>query len=41
MRAAGVLCRMEEWTEMWHVFQMLPIKKAAEAMERIGTFLLS
>lgn len=41
LQAAGVLCRMEEWKEMWHVFQMLPIKKAAEAMEHIGRFLLS
>ncbi len=40
MRSAGVLCRMEEWTEMWHVFQMLPIKKAGEAMEHVGRFLL-
>ena len=40
MRAAGVLCQMEEWKEMWHVFQMMPIKKAAEAMERVGQFLL-
>lgn len=40
MRAAGALCQMEEWTEMWHVFQMLPIKRAAEAMERVGKFLL-
>lgn len=40
MRAAGVLCQMEEWTEMWHVFQMMPIRKAAEAMEHIGRFLL-
>lgn len=40
MRAAGVLCRMEEWTEMWHVFQMMPIKKAAEAMEHVKDFLL-
>lgn len=40
MRSAGVLCRMEEWTEMWHVFQMMPIKKAAEAMEHVGEFLL-
>ena len=40
MRAAGVLCRMEEWKEMWHVFQMMPIKKAAEAMEHVGEFLL-
>ena len=36
----GVLCRMEEWKDMWHVFQMLPIKKAGEAMEHIGAFLL-
>lgn len=40
MRAAGVLCQMEEWTEMWHVFQMMPIKRAAEAMEHVGAFLL-
>ena len=40
VRAAGVLCRMEEWKEMWHVFQMMPIKKAAEAMEHVGEFLL-
>lgn len=40
MRAAGVLCQMEEWTEMWHVFQMMPIRKAAEAMEHVGRFLL-
>lgn len=40
MRAAGVMCRMEEWKDMWHVFQILPIKKAAEAMEHIGQFLL-
>lgn len=39
MQAAGVLCRMEEWKEMWHVFQMLPIKKAGEAIEHIGRFL--
>ncbi len=40
MRAAGALCRLEEWTEMWHVFQMMPIKKAGEAMEHVGEFLL-
>ena len=41
MAQCGVLCHLEEWQDMWHVFQMLPIKKAAEAMEHIGTFLLS
>lgn len=40
MRSAGVLCQMEEWTEMWHVFQLMPIKRAAEAMEHVGKFLL-
>ena len=41
MTAAGVVCRMEEWQDMWHVFQMFPIKKAAQAMEHIGQFLLN
>ena len=40
MTVAGVVCRMEEWQDMWHVFQMFPIKKAAHAMEHIGQFLL-
>ena len=40
MTAAGVVCRMEEWQDMWHVFQMFPIKKAAHAIEHIGNFLL-
>lgn len=40
MRSAGVLCQMEEWKEMWHVFQMMPIKRAGEAMDRVGRFLL-
>lgn len=39
MRSAGVLCRMEEWEELWHVFQIMPIKKAAEAMEHVKDFL--
>ena len=40
MTAAGAVCRMEEWQDMWHVFQMFPIKKAAQAMEHVGQFLL-
>lgn len=40
MRAAGVPCQMEEWTDMWHVFQIMPIKRAAEAMAHVGEFLL-
>ena len=37
---AAVPCRLEVWTDLWHVFQMFPIKKATEAMESIGRFLL-
>jgi acetyl esterase/lipase len=39
MAKAGVFCRLEEWAEMWHVFQMYPIKRAGEAMDHIGAFL--
>ena len=37
---AGIPCRLETWPEMWHVFQMFPIKRASQAMEHIGRFLL-
>lgn len=37
---AGIPCRLEVWNDMWHVFQMFPMKKASEAMESIGRFLL-
>lgn len=40
MCAAGVSCHMEVFEDMWHVFQMFPIKKAAAAMEEMGRFLL-
>lgn len=40
MLAAKVLCKLEVWNDMWHVFQMFPIKRATEAMESIATFLL-
>jgi acetyl esterase/lipase len=39
MAQAGVFCRLEEWGEMWHVFQMYPIKRAGEAMDHIRDFL--
>ena len=29
MQAAGVPCRLEVWSDMWHVFQMFPIKRRA------------
>ena len=40
MLDAKVYCRLEEWQDMWHVFQMFPVRKAAQAMENIGAFLL-
>ncbi|NCB62310.1 MAG: alpha/beta hydrolase [Clostridia bacterium] len=36
----GIPCRLEVWPDMWHVFQMFPMRKAAEAMENVGKFLL-
>ncbi|NCE64366.1 alpha/beta hydrolase [Pseudoflavonifractor sp. 524-17] len=38
--SAGIPCRLEVWRDMWHVFQMFPIRRAGEAMESIGRFLL-
>ena len=35
----GVLCRLEQWPGMWSVFQMFPIKKAAEAMDSACRFI--
>lgn len=37
---AGTPCRLEVWPDMWHVFQMFPMKKATQAMNHIGQFLL-
>ena len=38
--SAGVPCRLEVWNGLWHVFQMFPMKKANDAMQSIGRFLL-
>lgn len=40
MRSAQVPCRLEVWNDAWHVFQMFPTRKAAQAMESMGRFLL-
>lgn len=40
MLQAKVSCRLEVWAEMWHVFQMFPMKRATEAMAVAGRFLL-
>lgn len=36
---AGVPCRLEVWKDMWHVFQMFPMGKSAQAMSSVGRFL--
>ena len=40
MNAAQAPCRLEVWNDMWHVFQMFPVRRANLAMESIGRFLL-
>lgn len=37
--AQGVLCRMERWVDMWHVFQMFPLKQADRALDQAAEFL--
>lgn len=40
MEEAGVSCRLEVWEDMWHVFQMFPLRKATQAMDCMAHFLL-
>ena len=40
MKAAGVSCRLETWEDMWHVFQMFPLKKSGLAIQSMAHFLL-
>lgn len=37
--AAGVPCVLQCWPDMWHVFQMFPVKSAGEAMSSMEEFL--
>lgn len=39
MIAAGVPCVLQSWPDMWHVFQMFPLKTAGEAMAAMAEFL--
>ena len=39
LRAAEVPCVIRTWPDMWHVFQMFPLKSASEAMEHVADFL--
>lgn len=37
--AAGVPSVLQSWPDMWHVFQMFPLKSAGEAMNAMAEFL--
>lgn len=37
---SGIPCRLEVWSGMWHVFQLFPLKKSAQAMDALAQFLL-
>lgn len=39
LTAAEVPCVLQTWPDMWHVFQMFPLKSAAEAMAAAERFL--
>lgn len=39
MEKQGVAVQFEEYDKMWHVFQMSPIKKAQEAIEKCAEFI--
>lgn len=36
---AGVPCVLQRWPDMWHVFQMFPLKSSGEAMTAMADFL--
>lgn len=36
---AGVPAMLQSWPDMWHVFQMFPMKSASEAMKQMAQFL--
>ena len=39
LQAAGVPAVLQTWPEMWHVFQMFPLKEAGEAMDQMARYL--
>ena len=40
LEAAGIYSRLEVFEDMWHVFQMFPLKKASQAITNMSHFLL-
>lgn len=41
MKSAGVSVRLDVFEGMWHVFQMAPFRKTAEAMDKIAKFIIT
>lgn len=39
LQQAGIPAVLQTWPEMWHVFQMFPLKTAGEAMDKVAHFL--
>lgn len=39
LQAVGVPAVLQTWPEMWHVFQMFPLKAAGEAMDQMARYL--
>ena len=39
LQQAGIPAVLQTWPEMWHVFQMFPLKTAGEAMDKMAHFL--
>lgn len=39
LQEAGVPAMLQSWPEMWHVFQMFPLKTAEDAMKQVAQFL--
>ena len=39
LQAAGVPALLQTWPDMWHVFQMFPLKAAEEAMDQMARYL--
>lgn len=39
LQAAGVPAVLQTWPEMWHVFQMFPLKAAGEALDQMARYL--
>ena len=38
LQKAGVYAQLEVYPECWHVFQQMPIRRAAVAMDSAGRF---